>query len=476
MRIQTKIISLVAGVLFGTCTACGVFAVNQYMNVSIKKLAVNEMEKLELAERGFSQIGSREDFDKMGELARDAYLKYQFEHFYQKGYALLKGQECIKNMTDYEITAPEVLEETYEVQRLGESFLLLMKRQLPYPEDFWVLSVKDITSTWEEGKEQARSYLAVFTVVFTVSIVIVAVVIRYLLKALEKLQAQAERIKGGDFSDKVVLKSRDELKELSDSLNSMSDQIQQQIEDLKLLLGAMAHEMKTPLTSIIGYADSLLHVRLSDQQKEQSLEAIYRCAGRLNQMSGKLLQLIGFYENQEIEMEAVDFVEVIKDIYEENKKILEEKEIRLELLLEDNEGIKKDIKIDRLDKKGAIMTVYGDKLLLTSLFANLISNSIKAFDNFGEIKVILNPKARKITVQDNGRGIPLEDIPHVTKAFYMVDKSRSRRQQGAGLGLALAERIAKAHHASLEIESCLGEGTKVTVMISGLTVTFDYNL
>ena len=59
MRIQTKIISLVAGVLFGTCTACGVFAVNQYMNVSIKKLAVNEMEKLELAERGFSQIGFR---------------------------------------------------------------------------------------------------------------------------------------------------------------------------------------------------------------------------------------------------------------------------------------------------------------------------------------------------------------------------------------------------------------------------------
>jgi len=175
-----------------------------------------------------------------------------------------------------------------------------MKRQLPYPEDFWVLSVKDITSTWEEGKEQARSYLAVFTVVFTVSMVIVAVVIRYLLKALEKLQAKAERIKGGDFSDKVVLKSRDELKELSDSLNSMSDQIQQQIEDLKLLLGAMAHEIKTPLTSIIGYADSLLHVRLSDQQKEQSLEAIYRCAGRLNQMSGKLLQLIGFYENQDM--------------------------------------------------------------------------------------------------------------------------------------------------------------------------------
>ena len=119
MRIRTKITGLVAGVLLGACAVCGTFAVNQYMNISVEKAAAVEMEKLELAERVFGQTGTREEFERMGEVARDAYLKYQFERFYQKGYALLKGQECIKNMTDYEISAPQALKTPYVVQKQG---------------------------------------------------------------------------------------------------------------------------------------------------------------------------------------------------------------------------------------------------------------------------------------------------------------------------------------------------------------------
>ncbi len=453
MKIRTKITGLAAAVLLGACAACGTFAVNQYMNVSIEKLAAVEMEKLELAERVFSQIGTREDFDKMGELARDAYLKYQFEQCYQEGYALLKGKVCIKNMTDYEILAPEALQDTYAVQKLGEKYLLIMKRELPYPRDFGVMSVKDITSTWEEGREQVWGYISVFTFVFAVSMVIVAAVTRHILRALEELQAQAERIQGGDFNSKVTLTARDELKELSDSLNRMSDQIRQQIEDLELLLGAMAHEMKTPLTSIMGYADSLLHVRLSDRQREQSLEAIYRSAGRLNEMSGKLMQLIGLYENQEIESRQVDLVQVLESIREENREKLKEETISFHIVQKDGSKI----------QGTSTMMVEGDRLLLTSLFGNLISNSIKALDGFGEIRVALDSQTRIVCVEDSGRGIPVEDLPHVTKAFYMVDRSRSRRQQGAGLGLALAERIVRAHGGAMEIESCLGKGTKVIV-------------
>ena len=453
MKIRTKITGLAAAVLLGVCAACGTFAVNQYMNVSIEKLAAVEMEKLELAERVFFQIGTREDFDKMGELARDAYLKYQFEQCYQEGYALLKGKVCIKNMTDYEILAPEALQDTYAVQKLGEKYLLIMKRELPYPRDFGVMSVKDITSTWEEGREQVWGYICVFTFVFAVSMVIVAAVTRHILRALEELQAQAERIQGGDFNSKVTLTARDELKELSDSLNRMSDQIRQQIEDLELLLGAMAHEMKTPLTSIMGYADSLLHVRLSDRQREQSLEAIYRSAGRLNEMSGKLMQLIGLYENQEIESRQVDLVQVLESIREENREKLKEETISFHIVQKDGSKI----------QGTSTMMVEGDRLLLTSLFGNLISNSIKALDGFGEIRVALDSQTRIVCVEDSGRGIPVEDLPHVTKAFYMVDRSRSRRQQGAGLGLALAERIVRAHGGAMEIESCLGKGTKVIV-------------
>ncbi|MCI9362171.1 MAG: HAMP domain-containing histidine kinase [Hungatella sp.] len=247
---------------------------------------------------------------------------------------------------------------------------------------------------------------------------------------------------------------------------NMSDQIRQQIEDLELLLGAMAHEMKTPLTNILGYADSLLHVRLTERQREQSLEAICRSAGRLNQMSGKLLQLVGLYENQEIETRPVDLEEVIQCVYEENKEKLDAKNVDFQILRRDNMRIDKThlrkVTEPARQEKGAVV-VQGDPLLLISLFGNLVSNSMKALEVGGRIQVILDENRQSVCVRDNGRGIPKEALPHVTKAFYMADKSRSRRQQGSGLGLALAERIVKAHHGEMEIESRMGEGTEVTV-------------
>lgn len=109
------------------------------------------------------------------------------------------------------------------------------------------------------------------------------------------------------------------------------------------------------------------------------------------------------------------------------------------------------------------MTVQGDPMLLVSLFSNLVSNSIKALEGTGKIQIVLIPEKHKVCVQDDGVGIPLKDLPHVTKAFYMVDKSRSRRQKGSGLGLALVQRISKVHNAKIEIESRLGEGTKVWI-------------
>lgn len=105
--------------------------------------------------------------------------------------------------------------------------------------------------------------------------------------------------------------------------------------------------------------------------------------------------------------------------------------------------------------------VTGDRLLLESLFENLLTNAVKSFDHSGTIRVSCD--GRTVWVQDNGRGIPAADLPHVRKAFYMADKSRSRRQQGAGLGLALAQRIVELHQAVMEIESREGVGTRVSV-------------
>ena len=113
-------------------------------------------------------------------------------------------------------------------------------------------------------------------------------------------------------------------------------------------------------------------------------------------------------------------------------------------------------------------TLYGDAELLLSMFYNLLDNAAKAMDK-GEISFILMKgknvgDAYEIKVVDNGRGIPEEEIGRITEAFYMVDKSRSRKEGGAGIGMALCSKIAALHGISLMIESRLGEGTVMKVL------------
>ncbi len=445
MRIRTKMTGLVAGVLSAAFLVCGAFSVNQYMNASVRRLAEYEAEKMEVSRWAFEQAGSREDLEEMAELARTAYLKYQFERVYQSGYALMQGEECLKNLTDYEIVNGAALGQDYEIQRVKDRYLMMTRLELDYPEGFWVMSVKDIMEAWTEARGQAARYLAVFVCMFAAAMGVMIWSMGRMLGVLERMKVQAEAISRGDFSQKTQADTRDELADLSQSINRMSDRIQQQIEDLQLLLGTMAHETKTPVTSIIGYADSLLNVRLNEEQQEMALQSISRSARRLDQLSGKLLQLIGLYENQELETECLVMGELLRQCCAQVQDQIGDEEITLCLELDKPDGF----------------TVEGDRVLLSILLDNLLNNAVKALDGAGRIRVHCGENS--VSVEDNGCGIPAEDLPHVCKAFYMADKSRSRRKQGSGLGLALVERIVQAHGAELTIESREREGTRVTV-------------
>lgn len=173
------------------------------------------------------------------------------------------------------------------------------------------MAVKDITDAWTDARKQILVFISVFLCTFGVAVTVSVYLTGRMLSVFHKLKMQAEAISCGDFSVKAEVKTRDELAELAESINRMSIKIQQQIEDLQLLSGAMAHEMKTPVTSIMGYADTLLHVRLSREKQEQALQAIFRSADRLNRLSGKLMQLIGLYENQELELECLFMGEIL---------------------------------------------------------------------------------------------------------------------------------------------------------------------
>lgn len=237
MKIRTKLTGLLAGALLLSLAAGGACSVHQYRNDSVRRAAADEREKMELAKWALEQTASQEELASMVELARIAYLQYQFEKCYQEGYVLMADSREIRNLTDYQVLNGDVLGEDHRVQKVEDAYLLLMRMDLEYPEGFWVMAVRDITDVWTAARGQALQYLAVAGAAFAAVFLISAGILRRMLRVLEQLKDQAGAISRGDFSIRTQADTGDELAELSDSINRMSEQLRQQIEDLHLLLG-----------------------------------------------------------------------------------------------------------------------------------------------------------------------------------------------------------------------------------------------
>lgn len=268
---------------------------------------------------------------------------------------------------------------------------------------------------------------------------------------LLELKKAARAISEGNYHVRVSESRKDELGELAAGFNHMAGTIQENIQELteinrkqQQMLGSLAHELKTPMTAIMGYADTLLTVRLSDQRREQALQYIQKECSRLSRLSIKLLELTGLYEEEKsgLNLQNCQIENFLIHIKGLTGFALKEKGIQLEI----------QCSPPNLQK-------MADVDLLTSFVLNLVDNAGKASDNGGKIRIIAGDAA--LIVEDQGRGIAPEDLERVTEAFYMVDKSRSRKEGGAGLGLALCKEIADLHNWKLSIESKPGKGTRV---------------
>lgn len=443
MKLKTKLTAAILAVSAAAFALCGTISALSFKNYSLDTAAAGEREKLAIAGRAFQQVGTREDFEDMGEIARDAYLKYQFRRCYEDGYALIKDGEPLVNLTGYEIVDLSPLTGEYAVQEVGGRRILLLLEPLPYPDGFSVLAASDVSSVWENaGRQAAWSGLMFLASSLGVSLLL-TLFLTGTLRPLEELKNAAAAISRGELGAKVAVRSSDELGQVGQAFNRMSDQVEQQVEDLQLLLGALAHEMKTPMTSVMGYADSLLHVRLPKETQTAALKRIYESGARMEQLSSRLLSLLGLYENDSISFQEVPAEALFQQVRQDCAPLLEERGVRL--LLDCPQPV----------------SFQGDAVLLESLLTNLVQNACRASHPGAPIRLSARPGT--LIVADCGCGIPEKDLPHVTKAFYMADRSRSRSQGGSGLGLALCERIAALHGASLTIESREGQGTTVTV-------------
>lgn len=339
----------------------------------------------------------------------------------------------------------------YGIRRIGTEYYLLSivaDRPVDTADIVYLGILKNLRSIYEERSKMLRQYMAALAVLLVIGGLAAFLLSRYLTRPIEQLNDTAGKIAGGDFEKRAVYRGTDEIGELSHSFNHMADRLVRQMEQKELeakqqedFTAAFAHELKTPLTSIIGYADMLNSYEMTEQERGEAAYYIFTQGKRLESLSHKLLELVAM-DRQDMEVKKIVTRDLEENIRETMRIPFERKRIRGKISLE----------------KGVI---YGDRDLLLSLLYNLLDNAVKAVDEDGFIlmKGRKLPKGYEIKVVDNGRGIPQDEIARITEAFYMVDKSRSRKEGGAGIGMALCQKIITLHQGEIKIDSKLGEGT-----------------
>ena len=277
------------------------------------------------------------------------------------------------------------------------------------------------------------------------------------LHPLLELNKATEEIAGGAYHSRVHLRRRgartDEIDELASNFDRMAEKVEEHLQSLRetnekqrRLLGSLSHEMKTPLTAIIGYSETLMTVKLAEKNKIQALTYIHSEGKRLARLSEKMLELTGLYESAEhtLELQEIELRSFLKKLKD----------------LTDFRCQKAGVRMEISCKPGTTQRMDPD--LMMSLLMNLVDNACKASMAGGVIRVTADD--RRISVRDDGKGIPPGEIAHVTEAFYMVDKSRAKAAGSVGLGLALCAQIASMHGAVLQIESEEGKGTQISVV------------
>ncbi len=314
-------------------------------------------------------------------------------------------------------------------------------------------TMRDVTEVFRERALGFLVYRRVTVLMLVLGTVIMHGISSWLTRPIRLLTRATRRMAEGEYAYRAKKVSDDELGQLTLDFNRMANalednigMLQKEIQAREDFVAAFAHELKTPLTAIIGYADMLRSHRLDEEKRFLSANYIYTEGKRLEAMSFRLLEIMvtrhGDIKLQEVPAEPL--FQYLHDMYVNNRTMR-----------------------FRFQYEGAML--LAEPNLIKSVLINLIDNACKASEPGGviEIRGCLRKNKYRFSVRDYGEGIPREEQEKVTQAFYMVDKSRSRSRNGAGLGLALCAEILALHGSRLKIDSEKGKGTCMSFILRG---------
>lgn len=370
-------------------------------------------------------------------------------------------EEAEEDETTVDRGVRELIEKTdkgregYIILRAGESYALhFVSFQEIAERGVQIELVRDITGIFQQKDDMYEIYMRCMFVLFVVTILAAAVLTAWIVRPIQRLTAGVNEFARGNFAERIQVTGQDELGHLAEQFNKMGERINSSMEELRMaavrqeqFTGSFSHELKTPLTSIIGYAEMLRTRKMPEETRMQYGDYIFRQGKRLESLAKKMMD-ITVLEKAEIQKKNIWVPGFLEEIAGEMAPVCEKHTVHLSANAQDN------------------LMLCADPELLKSVILNLIDNSIKALEREGKIQITAEGKEHiiEIAVIDNGKGIAKEDLPRVTESFYMGDKSRKNDGSGSvGLGLAISRRIVELHHAKMKISSKEGIGTKVII-------------
>ena len=325
---------------------------------------------------------------------------------------------------------------------------VLLYRQQNSPECL-VYLVQDITSVYDQIHSLIRQFAVIGAVFIGLGVSLIALLVRRSLLPLQKLQTAASHIAAGSYTERAAVSSADEVGALAKDFNTMAESVEQRIGELtetaerqRLFISGVTHEFKTPLTALLLNVDSLQNTCMREDEQAETLDRISQQSRWLEKLVQKLLKLITL--SQAPALKPVSVPPLLDRVRDNTEASLSARGITLETCCT----------VDRLNL---------DADLMQSVLVNLVDNAAKA-SSAGQT-VMLSASPEGFTVQDRGCGIPQDEINRITEPFYMVDRSRSKKTGGMGLGLALVKEIVAAHGGTLEIKSEVGAGTTARVLL-----------
>lgn len=301
------------------------------------------------------------------------------------------------------------------------------------------------------GIQQLKSsILVIFLISFAIGAVIALIFVVFLskktLRPLKLIKNSARRVAAGEFTERIPVKGKDEIAELTNSFNNMVLALQNLEQMRRDFISNVSHELRTPLTSIKGFIQAILDGVIDSERYNEYLVIVRDEVNRMQKLVNELLDLAKMQSGK------IDLNYMVFDINELIRRCV----ITFQQgFLEKNLDFRADFETEK-------MFVYADKSAIQRVILNLLNNAIKFTGKGGQVNIKTYTEKEKtfIVVEDTGKGIPEDEIPYIFERFYKTDKARSADKSGVGLGLAIVRSIIISHNQDIKVESKEGHGTR----------------